>query len=200
MKALICYVSCAVTPNWRVNWAPSGFCRGIIPVRARPVTCRFSFNVRCVCLLFDKHTHPRAHTHSHTHTHTYSSWLAAEQASPLWPKKNQLLDKTQNTENIALKKTNWNGQTLCKTPVSQRDLTNRKKTTLKPEAQKFMMHHRTSRNFGEDEKHKILLYFSPFILLIRCRGRQENAKAKWAADICLWLISAADNQRRKSGK
>lgn len=69
------------------------------------------------------------------------------------------------------------------------------KTTLKPEAQKFMVRYGTSKDFGEDEKHKILLYFSLLILLIRCRGRWENAKAKWAADICLWLISAADNQR-----
>lgn len=58
-----------------------------------------------------------------------------------------------------------------------------------------MMCHGTSENFGEDKKHQMLLDFSLLILLIRRRGRQENAKAKRAAGICLWLISAAVNQR-----
>lgn len=98
-------------------------------------------------------------------------------------KKKQRLDKTQNREyrikNNKLKWTNSLQNTNFTTAVLQtHNVTSQieRKQTLKPEAQEFMMPYGTSENFGEDEKHKILLYFSLLILLIRCRGRQENAK------------------------
>lgn len=114
-----------------------------------------------------------------THTHTHSSCLAAEQASPSWPKKkNKTAGQDAEHREYRIKEQIEMDKLSAKHQFHNVTSQTATKTTLKPEAQKFMVRYGTSKDFGEDEKHKILLYFSLLILLIRCRGRQENAKAK----------------------